>query len=124
MPFSPSSTVREWASFHHERSDGSGYPFHVTGDEFDIGCRIVAIADIFTALTENRPYRAGMGRNAARHELKEMTVLNKIDKRLMADVSDCYDDLTATCLRAKEQSLSEYLRFRGTFDSWARQARA
>ena len=123
-PLNKLSGVREWASFHHERSDGSGYPFHVTGDEFDIGCRIVAIADIFTALTENRPYRAGMGRNAARHELKEMTVLNKIDKRLMADVSDCYDDLTATCLRAKEQSLSEYLRFRGTFDSWARQARA
>lgn len=123
-PLKRLSGVREWASFHHERSDGSGYPFHVTGDEFDIGCRIVAIADIFTALTENRPYRAGMGRNAARHELKELTALNKIDKRLMADVSNSYDDLTATCLRAKEQSLSEYLRFRGTFDSWSRQARA
>jgi HD-GYP domain-containing protein (c-di-GMP phosphodiesterase class II) len=115
--------VRTWASFHHERPDGNGYPFHVKGDGLDEGCRIVAIADIFTALTENRPYRTGMGRNAIRNELTAMAGLKQIDSELTTLVSDCYEDLTGTCLEAKEKSLSEYLSFRGSFDTWSRQAR-
>lgn len=116
--------VRNWASFHHERPNGTGYPFHVKGDTLDEGCRIVAISDIFTALTENRPYRPGMGRGAIRDELKEMSGLKQIDPELTTLVSDCYEDLTGTCLEAKEKALSEYLSFRGTFDMWSRQARS
>ncbi len=52
--------IPEWAAFHHERLDGSGYPFHVTGNRISIEARILAISDIFTALSENRPYRPGM----------------------------------------------------------------
>lgn len=123
-PLKNLSEVRNWASFHHERPDGNGYPFHVKGDALDEGCRIVAIADIFTALTENRPYRPGMGRNAIRDELKDMAGLKQIDSELTTLISDCYEDLTGTCLAAKEKSLSEYLSFRGTFDMWSRQARS
>lgn len=115
--------IRIWSSFHHERPDGTGYPFHVKGDALDEGCRIVAIADIFTALTENRPYRPGMGRDAIRDELMEMAGRKHIDGQLMTLVSDCYEDLTGTCLGAKEKSLSEYLGFRGAFDMWSRQSR-
>ena len=52
-----------WASFtHHERVDGRGYPFHVGGERLSLESRIVAVADVFTALTEDRPYpEAGMG---------------------------------------------------------------
>ena len=52
--------VNEWASFHHERLDGSGYPFKLKGAELDTGARIMAVSDVFTALTEKRPYREAM----------------------------------------------------------------
>lgn len=52
--------INTWASYHHERLDGSGYPFHVPGELIPRESRIVAVADVFTAVTEERPYRRGM----------------------------------------------------------------
>lgn len=52
--------VREWASYHHEKVDGTGYPFGIKGDEMNEGCKIMKVADVFTALTEDRPYRTRM----------------------------------------------------------------
>ena len=46
---------------HHERLDGSGYPRGLRGDEIMLEARIVAIADVFDALTSERPYRAAEG---------------------------------------------------------------
>ena len=45
---------------HHERLDGKGYPRGVSGPEIDIDTRIVSVADVFDALTADRPYRAAM----------------------------------------------------------------
>ncbi len=45
------------AHYHHEKWDGSGYPNHLKGIEIPIACRIVAIADVFDALTSKRPYK-------------------------------------------------------------------
>ena len=50
----------EWAAYHHERLDGRGYPFGVGADQLQLEHRIVAVADIFTALREDRPYRRPM----------------------------------------------------------------
>lgn len=52
--------VIEWAAFHHERLDGKGYPFGITADKLDTGSRLMTIADIFVALTEERPYRKAL----------------------------------------------------------------
>jgi putative two-component system response regulator len=43
---------------HHERWDGAGYPGGLAGDDIPLGARIVAVADVFDALTHARPYRA------------------------------------------------------------------
>lgn len=48
------------ASFHHERLDGSGYPWGLGADQLDLDCRIVAAADVFEALTATRPYRESL----------------------------------------------------------------
>ncbi len=48
------------ASLHHEKLDGSGYPWQVPAEGLDLQARILAVADIFEALTADRPYRAGM----------------------------------------------------------------
>jgi len=50
----------EWAAHHHERLDGKGYPFALSEKELDVGARLMAIADIYSALTEDRPYRLAM----------------------------------------------------------------
>jgi putative two-component system response regulator len=42
---------------HHERWDGDGYPHGLKGDETPIGARIVAVVDVFDALTHERPYK-------------------------------------------------------------------
>ncbi len=43
--------------YHHERWDGKGYPSGLKGEEIPLGARVVAIADVFEALTSDRPYR-------------------------------------------------------------------
>lgn len=53
------------AALHHEKLDGSGYPWGVPGSELDIPARILCVADMYEALTANRPYRAGLTREAA-----------------------------------------------------------
>lgn len=52
--------VIKWAAFHHERLDGKGYPFGITAENLDTGARLMTIADMFTALTEDRPYRQAL----------------------------------------------------------------
>jgi len=44
---------------HHERYDGTGYPQGLKGEEISLGSRIVAVADVFEAVTAHRPYRPG-----------------------------------------------------------------
>lgn len=53
------------AALHHEKLDGTGYPWGVRGEDLDIASRILCVADIYEALTANRPYRAGLSREAA-----------------------------------------------------------
>ena len=50
---------------HHERLDGGGYPRGLSGDEIPLAGRIAAVADVFDALTSDRPYRAGLSRHDA-----------------------------------------------------------
>jgi len=50
---------------HHERWDGTGYPDGLAAGAIPFGARIVAVADVFDALTSDRPYRAALSRDAA-----------------------------------------------------------
>ncbi len=55
---------------HHERCDGSGYPNGLRGDQILIGSRIIAVADVAESMASARPYRTGLGLNAAVEELR------------------------------------------------------
>jgi putative nucleotidyltransferase with HDIG domain len=50
---------------HHERWDGTGYPDGLIATAIPLGARVVAVADVFDALTSDRPYRAALSRDAA-----------------------------------------------------------
>jgi putative nucleotidyltransferase with HDIG domain len=57
------SAFRELASLaaeHHERLDGSGYPFGLRADQLSLESRLIAMADSYSAMAENRPYRPGL----------------------------------------------------------------
>jgi HD-GYP domain-containing protein (c-di-GMP phosphodiesterase class II) len=73
------STINSWSSFHHECLDGSGYPFHLGRADLPLGSRIMAVADVFTAITEDRPYRDGMATDRAFAVLDEMVAGNALD---------------------------------------------
>ncbi len=45
---------------HHEKYDGTGYPLNIKGEEISLFARIIAIADVYDALTSDRPYRKGL----------------------------------------------------------------
>ncbi len=58
--------ARQIAVAHHERWDGGGYPFGLVGDQIPLAARIVALADVYDALTSRRTYRARMSFDHAR----------------------------------------------------------
>ena len=53
------------AAIHHEKLDGSGYPWKLKAAQLDEPARLLAVADIYDALTADRPYRAGMSHAVA-----------------------------------------------------------
>ncbi len=77
------AAVAEMAACHHERLDGLGYFRGLTEPELTLGARIVAVADVFEALTADRPYRAAMPVEAALAILRE-----EAGDHLAADVID------------------------------------
>jgi len=72
-----------WAADHHEHLSGDGYPFRRKGDDLPLGSRILAVADVFTALAEDRPYRLGMKKGQLTGILLEMVDENKLDAEIV-----------------------------------------
>lgn len=82
--------IRDWAAFHHEKLDGSGYPFGKTGEELNTQERIMACVDIYQALTEERPYKQGMSHEKACGILEDMVQKGWIDAEVTACIKKIY----------------------------------
>lgn len=65
----PFAELAEIAGAHHEKLDGSGYPNKLKADDLPIEARIITIADIYGAMTEDRPYRSGLTPQQALHNI-------------------------------------------------------
>ncbi len=68
------------AKCHHEKLDGSGYPLHLKGDAIPIEAQIIAVADIFDALTTKRTYRVAYSFNDAIKIMEADVINHKINK--------------------------------------------
>jgi putative nucleotidyltransferase with HDIG domain len=101
-------TVNAWASFHHERLDGQGYPFHLKADQLPPGSRIMAVADTFAALTEDRAYRRGMPPTAAREILGRMAASSGLDGAVVAVLGEHAEVIDAARARAFAAGQKEY----------------
>ncbi len=75
-----------WAANHHEKMDGSGYPFRRTGAELGIESRIIMVADIFQALAQDRPYRQPLPVDVIISMLKRQAQEGKLDPEVVAIV--------------------------------------
>jgi HD-GYP domain-containing protein (c-di-GMP phosphodiesterase class II) len=77
--------IPRYASTHHEVLNGTGYPRQLTAEDLSIPERIIAIADIFEALTaSDRPYKQAKRISDALSILQDMVQKNKIDPDVFA----------------------------------------
>ncbi len=70
--FNCKGTICDVVLYHHERIDGSGYPFGLRGKEIPLGAKIVSVADCFDAITTDRPYQRRKSRKQALLILDQM----------------------------------------------------
>lgn len=85
------SDLARTAAFHHERLDGSGYPWGVGDDRLDESARCLAVADVFEALSARRPYRDALpvGRVL---EILRQDAGSRLDRGMVEVLASCLDD--------------------------------
>ena len=103
--------IRQWGALHHERLDGKGYPFHLTEAEMPLGSRIVAVADVFTALTEDRPYRKGMPALDAFQIIQEMVAKKNLDEGVAQVLQRNIGMVDLVRSNAQDSAVREYQNF-------------
>ena len=84
--------LAQWAAFHHETLDGKGYPFKEYEATLSLGSRIMAVADIFVALAENRPYRQKLPRDTIKRIMADMVDNHKISGTLVEALFDSFHE--------------------------------
>lgn len=82
--------IAVWAPSHHEKLDGSGYPQGKKGDALSRESRLLTCVDIYQALREDRPYRAGMSHSKAIGILYEMADQGKLDRTIVTDMDEVF----------------------------------
>jgi len=100
--------ISRYASSHHERLDGKGYPFRYAAGQLSQGERIVAVADVFTALIEDRPYRPGMTVRQTFQVLDDMIVQNALDGDCIDVLKKNNPDVIDAIVMAERETLNEY----------------
>jgi len=109
--------IAEWAGMHHERINGSGYGRHLQDAEMDSGAKVVAVADVATALAEERPYRPGWESQRVLSELRTQAERELLDKRAVQALADNYGQImqqTAEAQSADERRYQERYANAGT----------
>lgn len=94
-----------WASNHHEQLNGEGYPFGMLADNLSLGARSLAVADVFTALAEDRPYRAGLKKEEIHKVFQGMVIERKVDGEVVEALCDNYEAIDDNRSSAQEQEL-------------------
>ena len=103
--------ITDWSALHQERLNGTGYPFHRTAKELSLGARIMAVADVFTALTENRPYRRGLDKEQTLGILRRQQESGELDPTVVQLLHDHFDEVDAERTKAQRDAIVEYRAF-------------
>lgn len=105
-------TISKWAAYHHEKPNGKGYPFHLNDRNLPLGSKIVAVADVFTAITENRPYRKSMEDQECIKVFQAMIADNSLCPKVVTALLDNYSEIKEICRDAQNRADVEYRTFK------------
>ena len=84
--------ITKWASNHHEKLDGSGYPEGLIAKDLDFNSRLIACLDIYQALREERPYRKPMDHHKAMDLLMSMAEVGQLDHNIIDDINSVFSN--------------------------------
>ena len=87
--------MRTIIASHHERLDGSGYPLGLAGDGIPLAARIVAVADVFDALTSRRPYKPAWRNEDAIAQMRREAAAGKLDSACVEALAGAGDEIRA-----------------------------
>jgi putative two-component system response regulator len=99
-------SVRAIVRSHHERQDGRGYPDRLRGNEIPLLAQVVAVVDVFDALTTNRPYRSAMTVPAAYEGMLQEAASGWCPVKLVQTFIDVHRMRFATASRSRIASVS------------------
>jgi HD-GYP domain-containing protein (c-di-GMP phosphodiesterase class II) len=106
--------IADWAGLHHEKLDGNGYPFHLADGRLSTGARILAVADVFTALVEDRPYRAGFDRVRVQAILRDEVHNHRLDRRVVDTLLEDYAEIRRAAMKRAVEARAYYERMLGS----------
>ena len=107
--------IGRWASLHHERLNGYGYPFRLSADDIPMGARIIAIADIFSAVAEIRSYRKGMNKEEVIATLRQNVEDGAMSGYIVEMLINNYDNIYS--IREKEVTKEGARYYAGVVDA-------
>lgn len=93
---------------HHERMDGSGYPDGLSGEEIPLKTRILQVADVYDALTSDRPYREALTSGEALEILRQEAAYGWLDAALVSKVSRMWRSGDGFPIRGSSKATSFY----------------
>lgn len=96
--------IAVWAAQHHERVDGSGYPYHLSQNTISLEARIVSVADVFQALAQKRPYRDALSPDMIMDILNEQVDNGKLDREVVMCVDRHLLDCWKVAISAQKHS--------------------
>jgi HD-GYP domain-containing protein (c-di-GMP phosphodiesterase class II) len=105
-------TISKWAAYHHEKPNGKGYPFHLNDSNLPLGSKIVAAADVFTAITEDRPYRKSMGDERSKEVLTDMMNEGSLCPRVVSVLLEHFDLIKKVRTDAQREADIEYGKYK------------
>ncbi len=91
--------VALWAAMHHEKVSGEGYPFRHSGDSLPLEARILAVADVFQALAQERPYRHPLPPDEIVRILGQMVDRGHLDGDMVGLVAERADESWASAMQ-------------------------
>jgi HD-GYP domain-containing protein (c-di-GMP phosphodiesterase class II) len=95
--------ITAWAAEHHETLDGKGYPLRLADANISLGSRIVAVSDIFTALSEDRPYRKGYAGTKIREVFERHVANGRLSREIVHLLFDNFDSLDKVRRQAQHE---------------------
>jgi putative nucleotidyltransferase with HDIG domain len=114
--------IMEWCSLHHEKLNGTGYPYREVGANIPLAATILTVSDIFTALTEDRPYRDGLSKEKVKIILETMITNGELDERVVQILFQHYDAINKHRHNSQKYATNNYRKFLKDiklFEEWA-----